>query len=54
MDDTLEIAQGEISSKHILQVIIDFGNISGLIINMSIRVKNLTVMTTFWLGYFDD
>ena len=34
-DDTLGIVLDEISAKHCLQVIIDFGHISGLILNMT-------------------
>ena len=34
-DDTLGIVQDEISAKHFLQVIIDFGHISGLTLNMT-------------------
>ena len=42
-DDTLEIVQDEISTKHFLQVIIDFGHISGLTLNM-------TKTEAVWLG----
>ena len=34
-DDTLGIVQDEISAKHFLQAIIDFGHISGLTLNMT-------------------
>ena len=42
-DDTLGIVQDEISAKHFLQVIIDFGHISGLTLNM-------TKTEAVWLG----
>ena len=42
-DDTLGIVQDEISAKHFLQVIIDFGHISGFTLNM-------TKTEAVWLG----
>ena len=42
-DDTLGIIQDDISAKHFLQVIIDFGHISGLTLNM-------TKTEAVWLG----
>ena len=42
-DDTLGIVQDEISAKHFLQLIIDFGHISGLTLNM-------TKTEAVWLG----
>ena len=42
-DDTLGIVQDEILAKHFLQVIIDFGHISGLTLNM-------TKTEAVWLG----
>ena len=42
-DDTLGIVQDKISAKHFLQVIIDFGHISGLTLNM-------TKIEAVWLG----
>ena len=42
-DDTLGIVQDEMSAKHFLQVIIDFGHISGLTLNM-------TKTEAVWLG----
>ena len=39
-DDTLGIVQDEISAKHFLQVIIDFGHISWLTLNMTKTEKS--------------